>query len=210
MQDFELYPEEAHPNARNLLTEDFYWSFEIETGPFGSTHAYDVFYSFLEWREAHKDGSPVAFIHGYIEDIGYPELDLKETDKAALYQYANAYKADESDLSEEVIVQAMAHAKREAEGEGRTFDERKFRAILAGVKPTSGITFLADIDNLIITTGFGQLVLEGRVDRDLLSLTLTALQRELLPMLLNVYDEADRDMRKGHLHNMLDKLERLK
>lgn len=208
MEDFELCPEEAHPIARNLLTEDFYWSFEVETGPFGSAHAYDVFYSFLEWRDDNKDVSPVVFVHAYIEDIGYPTLDLRENNEDVLRQYAHAYKAG-GDLSEEVIAQAMVHAKRTAEEEGKIFDKGRFMEILTTAKSTSGITFLSDIDNLVIATGFGQLVLEGRVAPPLGLLTATAIQRELLPMLLNTSDEADQEARYKHLHNMLEKIERL-
>jgi uncharacterized protein YfeS len=54
MDDFELSPDTSHPNARKLLTEDFYWSSIEETGPFGSDDGSDCFYGFVEWRMENK------------------------------------------------------------------------------------------------------------------------------------------------------------
>lgn len=210
MEDYELSPKYAQPNAKKILKEDFYWSFEENTGPFGSDNAYDIFHSFLEWREDHSNISPVNFIYDYIEDIGYPELDLKETNKAALLEYTDSYKAVDVELSEEMILKTKDTIKRKAEEEGEIFDEQRFMEVFTGARSSSGITFLADIDNLIITTGFGQFVVEGEVDEDLLGLTKIALQREFMPMLLNLYDKDDQKVRKEQLDNMLMKLEQMK
>lgn len=209
MEDDELNPEYAHPKARDLLTEEFYWSFEAITGPFGSDNAYDIFYSLLEWREDNAHVSPMIFIEEYMQDIGFPELDLKETDEAALLQYTNRYPAADSDFTEEFLLQTKSIVKQKAEEEGEVFDEQRFMEIITGVKPTSGINFLEDIDNLLITTGFGQFVIEGEVDKALLELTRIAIQREFLPMLLNLYDADDQELRKEQLHNMLAKLDKI-
>lgn len=66
-----------------------------------------------------------------------------------------------------------------------------------------GGSFLLGQDNAIIGTGFAQFALEGRVDIDLKTLTITAIKRQLLPVLINRYDENDRNKRKEQLTKML-------
>lgn len=43
-------------------------------------------------------------------------------------------------------------------------------------------------DNTIISIGFGQFVLEGKIDEDLKTLTKTALKRELLPSIIETWE----------------------
>lgn len=80
MDDLELSPDKAHPNAKRLLTEDFYWSPIEETGPVGSDDGSDCFYGFVEWRANNKTESPVAYLKELIAEWGYPPFDLTVTD----------------------------------------------------------------------------------------------------------------------------------
>jgi uncharacterized protein YfeS len=84
MTHFELSPETAHPRAKELMNEDFYWSPVEETGPFGSDDGSDAFYGFLEWREGNKATSPVVYIKELIKDWGYPPFDLNEMNEENL------------------------------------------------------------------------------------------------------------------------------
>lgn len=43
-------------------------------------------------------------------------------------------------------------------------------------------------DNAIIAVGFGQFILEGKIDEDLKTLTKTALKRELLPSIIEMWE----------------------
>lgn len=52
-----------------------------------------------------------------------------------------------------------------------------------------GSRFMYGIDQAIIATAFGQLYLEGYIDLNLRSLATTAIKRELLPEILNLWQE---------------------
>ncbi len=87
MEDNELTPETAHPKAKALMTEEFYWSSIEETGPFGNDDGYDASEGFREWREANPSVSPVVYLKELIVDWGYPPLDLNEMNEANLKKY---------------------------------------------------------------------------------------------------------------------------
>ncbi|WP_224999986.1 hypothetical protein [Cesiribacter sp. SM1] len=59
------------------------------------------------------------------------------------------------------------------------------------------------IDDVIIATGFGQLIMEGKIDADLKSLTLIALNRQLLPISLSLVNEEYRNTRESQLQRMI-------
>jgi uncharacterized protein YfeS len=51
-----------------------------------------------------------------------------------------------------------------------------------------GEMMLTGQDNAIIAVGFGQFVLEGKIDEDLKTLTKTAIKRELLPSIIEMWE----------------------
>lgn len=87
MDDFELSPDKAHPNAKTLLTEDFFWSPIEETGPFGSDDGSDCFHGFREWRATNKKESPVTYLKELIEEWDYPTFDFNVTDSQKLRRF---------------------------------------------------------------------------------------------------------------------------
>jgi uncharacterized protein YfeS len=48
-------PELAHPRARELMTEEFFWDCVDEEAPFGSDEGNDAYYEFRSWREKNKE-----------------------------------------------------------------------------------------------------------------------------------------------------------
>ena len=58
-------------------------------------------------------------------------------------------------------------------------------------------------DNAIVAIGFGQFVLEGKIDNDIKDLTKKAIKRELTTDLLNQFRSDYRETRKGQLEKML-------
>jgi len=58
-------------------------------------------------------------------------------------------------------------------------------------------------DNAIIAVGFGQFVLEGKIDEDLKTLTKTALKRELLPSIIEMWEPDYQKQRIKLLTKML-------
>jgi uncharacterized protein YfeS len=157
MADFELSPDNAHPNAKKLLTEDFFWSPIEETGPFGNDDGSDCFFGFVEWRMENKNESPVTYLKGIIQEWGYPTFDLNITDAEKVKQLL-------SDMDSRMLI-------------GQ--------------------------DNAIVAIGFGQFVLEGKIDNDIRDLTKMAIKRELTLDLLNQFRSDYRETRKGQLEKML-------
>ena len=163
MDDFELSPDKAHPNAKKLLADDFYWSPIDETGPFGSDDASDCFYGFVEWRAKNKNESPVTYLKELIDEWGYPTFDLNVTDPQKIKELLS------------------------------TIDSRMF----------------IGQDNAVVAIGFGQFVLEGKIDNDIRDLTKKAIKRELTTDLLNQYRDLYRETRKGQLEKMLSVVDKM-
>lgn len=154
MDDFELTPEKAHPKAKALLTEEFYWSPIDETGPFGSDDGSDSFYQFRQWRVDNKKVSPAIFLKELLEEWGFPSFDLDKTDVKELVTKIDVGM---------IIVQ----------------------------------------DNAVIAVGFGQFVLEGKIDNDIKDLTKKAIKREMTDELLVHFISDYRQVRKDQLTRML-------
>lgn len=87
MADYSLSIENAHPNAKRLMNDEFYWSPIEETAPFGNDDGADTYAGFAEWRQTHKRNNPVEFLKEQISYWGYPEFDLNETDLEQLKPY---------------------------------------------------------------------------------------------------------------------------
>lgn len=47
-------PETAHPRARELMDEEFFWDCVDEEAPFGSDEGHDAYFEFRRWRERNK------------------------------------------------------------------------------------------------------------------------------------------------------------
>jgi uncharacterized protein YfeS len=163
MDEFELSPDKAHPNAKKLLTEDFYWSPIEETGPFGSDDGSDSFHGFVEWRQENKNDSPVIYIKELIEEWGYKTFDLNIT---------------------------------EPEKVGQVLDNIDTRMLVGQ-------------DNAIIAVGFGQFVLEGKIDNDIKDLTKKAIKRQLTTELINEFKSDYRETRRGQLEKMLAAVDKM-
>ncbi len=162
---YELTPETAHPNARKLMTEEFYWSPIEESGPFGSDDGSDAFYGFRQWRQSNPKLSPTVFLNELIESWDYPAFDLNEMNEENLKRY----------VSSSVI----------------------------------GAMTLTGHDNAIIAVGFGQFVLEGKIDEDIKGLTKIAINRELLPVIIGLWDDEYKKTRIEHLTKMLLVVEKM-
>ena len=165
LDDFELTPEKANPKAKELLTEDFYWSPIIETGPFGNDDGSDAFYGFLDWRKSNPTTSPTSFISQLISEWGYQTIDYNELNQDVLRKHIQSNNL--------------------------------------------GSRTLVGQDQAIIAVGFGQFVLEGKIEKDLKGLTRNAIKRELLPILVNEWDEKDRMTRTKRLNIMLADLDKM-
>lgn len=79
--------ENAHPNAKRLMNEDFYWSPIDESAPFGSDDGADTYNGFATWRQRNKTEKPMVFFIAQIDSWGYPTFDFNETSFDKLEPY---------------------------------------------------------------------------------------------------------------------------
>jgi len=159
MSDYSPTIDNAHPEAKRLMTDEFYWSPIEESAPFGSDDGADTYAGFAEWRETHKTNNPKEYLFDQLNSWGYPPFDLIETNFEQIKPYLN-----QSEL---------------------------------------GSRFITGIDAAIIAIAFGQLYLEGTVDKDFKDLAKIALKRELIPEMLNLWDDTYKTVREAQLTKML-------
>jgi len=159
MPDYLPTKDKAHPTARNLMDEDFYWSPIEETAPFGSDDGADTYAGFADWRQSHKSSKVRELFDQQLESWDYPVFDLNETDFDKLKPYLK-----QSDL---------------------------------------GIRYMTGIDAAIIAIAFGQLYLEGTIDRDFNELAKTSIRRQLNPEMLNLWSDRYKSAREMQLNKML-------
>jgi uncharacterized protein YfeS len=159
MSDYSPAIDRAHPTARRLMNEEFYWSPIEETAPFGSDDGADAYAGFADWRQTHKTHNPKEFLMEQIESWGYPTFDLKETNFEKLKPYLK-----QSDL---------------------------------------GTRFISGIDAAIAAIAFGQLYLEGTIDKDFKELAITSIKRQLNPEMLNLWGDAYKTVRETQLKKLL-------
>jgi uncharacterized protein YfeS len=159
MSDYSPTFDKAHPKAKELMKEDFYFSPNDETGPFGNDDGADTYAGFKDWRQSHTTDNPKIFLLEQIEYWGYPKFDIYETDIKKLSPYLK-----QNDL---------------------------------------GNRYMSGIDAAITAIAFGQLYLEGTVDKDFNELAKTATRRQLLPELLALWGDTYKKERETKLKKML-------
>ena len=165
MSDYSPTIDKAHPNAKRLMNEEFYWSPIEETAPFGSDDGADTYAGFADWRQTHKTDNPREFLMEQIDYWGYPAFDLNETSLEKLIPYLK-----QSEL---------------------------------------GSRFMSGIDAAIVSIAFGQLYLEGTVDKDFKELAKTSVKRQLIPELLNLWGDEYKRVREAQLNKLLAILNQL-
>ncbi len=165
MDKYELTPETAHPKAKKLMAENFYWSPIEESGPFGSDDGSDAFYGFKQWRLKHQNVSPIVYLKELIEQWNYLPFDLYELNEDYLKKYISSSQV--------------------------------------------GDMLLIGQDNAIIAIGFGQFLLEGKIDEDIKALTKIALTRELLPGIIGMWEGEYKKTRIDQLTKMMATVDKM-
>jgi uncharacterized protein YfeS len=202
--NFEYTFKSAHPKAQALMTDEFFWSPIEETAPFGSDDGSDAAYGFRQWRFVNKTSNPVSYLKDLIERWQYPYFDYNEMDTTKIKEYITR-KANLDEATIQQQIQTLKEInKNSADTSLRKLDDSQLREVIISSSNSMGGSFLLGQDNAIIAIGFAQFVLEGRIDKDIKNLTITAIKRQLLPVLINGYDDNYRDMRKQQLTKMLE------
>lgn len=153
--DDEWKPESAHPNARAMLVEPWFWDVSDDNSPFGNDTGADTLSFFREWRAEY----PHAEIEKFLESL-LGRWDVRNEGWDCL--------------------------------DG---------ALLATTLPKNYFHILTR-DDLAIAVAFGQLVLDGKINRGIRRLALYALQRQLLPEVITFRGWVDADERRQRLGRM--------
>jgi uncharacterized protein YfeS len=206
IMDFFSNPQEnAHPKARKLMNEDFYWSPIDEAGPFGSDSGSDAAQGFIEWRKTNKTTSPIKYLGDLLISWGFPFFDWNELDSKKIEEYIQI-KANVDDMFQN-IDQLKEIMKNTPDDFGKDISDQTLQDLISQSAEGMGGTYLLNIDNAIIGTGFAQFATEGKIDEDLKYLTQTALKRQLLPLLIDRYDNNYKEIRRQVLTKMINVVE---
>lgn len=204
MDKFQFDFKSAHPKAQAVMTDEFYFSPIEETAPFGNDDGWDAAYGFKEWRLTNKSQSPVVYLKDLIERWQYPFFDYNEMDTTKIKAYIN----QKNELSEADIQQQINAIKEIgrslSDTSGMNLEDSQWRDMILSSARGMNDVYLLGQDNAIIGIGFAQFVLEGHIDNDIKDLAITAIKRQLLPLLINRYDKMYRDKRKKQLTKMLE------
>ena len=162
MSDYSPTIEKAHPKAKALMKDSFYFNPIDETSPFGNDDGADTYAGFKNWRLTHLNDDPTDFLFDQINEWGYPKYDIYETDIKKLTPYLK-----ESDLSSR---------------------------------------YMSGIDAAIIAIAFGQLYLEGAVNKKFKETAIIAIKRQLIPEILALWGDSYKLERAQKLKKMLSAL----
>lgn len=207
LEQIGLEAREVSEQARLLLQAEFYWSPVDDFSPFGNDDGSDAFHYFKEWRERNTEASPIIFVDELLEEWGYPKFDLTETDEGKVKKYR---ETESRGYSSEEIGWFREHFERLAMLSGKDFKEDELNESLNMASSGMGKKYLSGIDNAVIAVGFGQFLFEGTIEEDLYALVEAALNRELLPFVLDDMEEKLKKERKQKLMQMSLDLEKMK
>jgi len=209
MKNYQLSPKNAHPNAKKLLKDKFFWSPNEEFSPFGNDDGHDAFYAFREWRLKYKNEKPARFIEELFINWEYPKFDIYKLDVVEIEKYITAKTQVDISGIDDQITELMEQFNQISKDSGKEMTEEQVRQFIEQTSASMGSTFLYGINNSIIAVGFGQFVLEGTIDGELKALTQLAINRELLPILIDKWGE-DKNDRVDKLNKMLDAVDAMK
>ena len=140
MTDYLPTIDKAHPIAKQLMNDEFYWSPIEETAPFGNDDGADTYAGFKDWRQTHKADNPREYLSEQLTEWGYSTFDYNETNFDKLKPYL-----DESPI---------------------------------------GSRLITGTDAAILAIAFGQLYLEGTIDKSFKEIAKTAIKRQLVPEMM--------------------------
>ena len=182
----------AHPNAKSLMKDNFFWSEMEDEAPFGSDAGSDAAYGFYRWRQDHRSQSPVNYLKELLASQNHPQFAWGELDTAKIKLFITI-PAHPDPATVEQAVQSIKNNQRS--DKKKLTDEEIRRTILEGGK-NMGLTYLVNQDESIIATAFAQLVLEGKIDPAIKNYARIALKREMLPVITR--DLGDQGRQNAH------------
>lgn len=156
-------------------------------------------------EKANKSLSPIKYLSDLLISWGFPLFDWNELDPSKIKDYIQI-RAKIDDISQQVE-QLKEVIKKSPNDFGADVTDQSLQDLIFKSAEGMGGIYLLQIDNAIIGTGFAQFAIEGEIDDDLQYLTYTAIKRQLLPILIDRYDDDYKEIRKQMLTKMIHVIE---
>lgn len=174
----------AHPNAKPLMKDNFFWSEIEEEAPFGSDAGSDAAYGYYNWRKDHRSGSPITYLKELLASWQYPQFAWDELDTTKIKVFISTSSHPDPATVEQTVRAIKQNQENTSlpTGKKKLTDEEIRQLILDGGK-NMGLTYLVNQDEAIIGVAFAQIVLEGKLDPAIKNYAQIAVKREMLPVI---------------------------
>ncbi|PZQ96352.1 MAG: hypothetical protein DI539_30210, partial [Flavobacterium psychrophilum] len=139
------------------------------------------------------------YLTDWLARTGYPKFDISSLDSIKIEKYLSTplLKSESEILAQ---MKAMRSALTNARDTSmQTISDAQLREIVVESSKDMGVTLLVNQDNAIIGVTFAQFVLEGMIDKEMKELTLIAIKREQLPVLMRHWDKSYQPTRAKQL-----------
>lgn len=101
VEDFEMTLANAHPRAKALMHDDFFFDPLQETAPFGNDDGFDAAYGFKDFRETYPTTSPLVYLQALVQQFNYAPFNWNELDTDIIEAYL-----DNNELGDSMLIGA--------------------------------------------------------------------------------------------------------
>ncbi|WP_106520908.1 hypothetical protein [Taibaiella chishuiensis] len=199
MENFILNYNNIHPKAKEILKDEFYWDLTNPNSPFSINRISNSFQEFEEWRREHSSEDAIDFLpvwdeNGFIFDRDKTDVQSIENFCDMHYQYQKQMLQQYFEMMKSANIGDQLSEEEQNEGIEETARQQ-------------GITMLKEQDDKIISAGFGQFILEGKIDSALKIATEKAIERQLNPFVIAAFHDEDfQHQRKRDLKQLFSDL----
>ncbi len=95
----------AHPRAKALIPEDFFWSTIDELAPFGSDEGDTALAEFRDWRKQNADVPTIECLKWVIESVG--EMEFTDYNTAILSQATIKSQLEDDDFDDQQYIYTL-------------------------------------------------------------------------------------------------------
>jgi uncharacterized protein YfeS len=127
--EWDLSPENAHPAARAVMAQSFFWDCVDEDSPLGNDTGADVLAFFREWRSENPGTSPIDFLTELLRgwEVADTDWDVTDPERVVELQRADRFGFEHRD---DAII-GLAFAQLVLEG---TIDTEVLRRALLALR----------------------------------------------------------------------------
>jgi len=113
---WDLNPDNAHPKARQLLTDPLYWDFGDEESPLGTDRGADTLSAYIRYRLKSPMGTVADFLRAELESLGLPDSEWDLVDEGLIEEAIRSGRGRRITTRDDFIM-GMAFAQIVLQGE---------------------------------------------------------------------------------------------